>query len=221
MKINPMEYIGKKYNNWTIIDFIGQGKHLESLFRVRCDCGNEEIKAISAITKKKSKECKNCFSGAIKHGLSKTHLNKIWRDIKARTNPNNKSSNIRNYAKLKISICEEWANDFMAFYNWSLANGYSDEKLPNGKHKWTIDRINVYGDYCPENCRWVTMKEQCRNKTNHLYLEYKGSTKKLFEWCELLNIPYKITARRLRDGWTVERAFEEPRWNTFTNKEEK
>lgn len=220
MKIIPEEHIGKKYNNWTIVSFAGKGNMNQVLFNVKCDCGNEEIKPLCSIKKSKG-ECRNCFSGIVKHGLSSTHLNKVWRDIKGRTNPNCKNSNLRNYAKYGIKVCREWAEDFMNFYKWAIANGYTDEMASNGKHKWTIDRIDPYGDYCPENCRWATQTEQSRNKTNHIFLEYKGETKKLFEWCEYLNIPYKITARRLRDGWSVERAFEEKRWNTFKGGKEK
>ena len=66
------------------------------------------------------------------------------------------------YGGRGVKICDEWSN-FENFWNWSIANGY-DKDAPRGK--CTIDRINVYGDYCPENCRWVDMKTQCSNKRN-------------------------------------------------------
>lgn len=86
-------------------------------------------------------------------------------------------------------MCDEWRNDFQAFYDWSMENGYDDTL--------TIDRINVNGNYSPNNCRWVTMKQQNRNRRNNKLITYKGETRPLVEWCELLNLDYQNTYKRL------------------------
>ena len=100
---------------------------------------------------------KKCKAEGIntKHGLIGTKLYYIWGEIKRRTlNPKHKQYN--GYGGRGITICGEWKNDFMSFYDWAILNGYSD--------KLSIDRIDNDGNYCPENCRWTTKSIQQRNK---------------------------------------------------------
>ena len=142
------------------------------------------------------------------HGLRYTKLYKVWAWIKDRTNINSKSCT-KNYRKLGIKMCDEWKNSFKNFYDWAMANGYKEEMLLNGKNKWTIDRINTYGDYCPENCRWITNKEQMNNQTRNNFITYNGKTQTLAQWCEELGLNYGLINQRLWSGWNIERAFTE------------
>ena len=90
-----------------------------------------------------------------KHTLSNSRIFYIWSNMKKRVlNPNTPDYN--NYGGRGITICDEWKNDFMSFYNWAMSNGYSDEL--------SIDRIDNDGNYCPENCRWTTKSIQARNR---------------------------------------------------------
>ena len=90
------------------------------------------------------------------HGLIETRLYRIWANIKDRVlNPKNKQYN--DYGGMGITICNEWKNDFMSFYNWAMSNGYEENK------GLSIDRIDNDGNYCPENCRWTTRVIQGRN----------------------------------------------------------
>ena len=92
-----------------------------------------------------------------KHNLTYTRLYEIWRNIKNRTlNPKNKHYN--GYGGRGITICEEWKNDFMSFYNWAMTNGYEENK------GLSIDRIDNDGGYSLENCRWSTRTIQQRNR---------------------------------------------------------
>lgn len=111
------------------------------------------------------------------------------------------NQNYKYYGGKGIVICNEWKSDFSAFKKWSLENGYQDNL--------TIDRINTNGNYEPSNCRWVSMKEQCNNRTSNHLITYKGKTQNLKQWCIELNLNYGIMESRInRYKWSVEKAFE-------------
>lgn len=123
----------------------------------------------------------------------------IFHSMKERCyNKNHKSYN--NYGAKNIKICDEWLNNSSCFVNWALLNGYA--------YGLQIDRINVNGDYCPDNCRFVTQNVNANNKTNNLYINYQGKTQTLKQWCIELNLPYRKTHKRIYSyGWSIEEAF--------------
>lgn len=110
------------------------------------------------------------------------------------------NQNYKYYGGRGIVICNEWKSNFSAFKKWALENGYQDNL--------TIDRINTNGNYEPSNCRWVSMKEQCNNRTSNHLITYKGKTQNLKQWCEELNLNYGIMESRInRYKWSIEKAF--------------
>ncbi|MBV7505644.1 hypothetical protein KW850_10290 [Bacillus sp. sid0103] len=130
--------------------------------------------------------------GLFKHGLSKTRIHGLWRKVIDRcTNPN--ASNYHNYGGRGISICHEWRTDFMNFYSWAIDNGYQEGL--------SLERIDVNGNYEPSNCKWIELREQCRNKRDTKYAELNGVTKPLIEWAEIYGIPYKTIITRWYRGW--------------------
>ena len=107
----------------------------------------------------------------------------------------------KNYGERGIKVCDEWKDDFMAFYNWSMANGYNDTL--------TIDRIDNNGNYEPNNCRFINYKQQQRNTTRTKHITINGEKHCLKDWCIILGLNYStITARINKLNWTIERALE-------------
>lgn len=134
----------------------------------------------------------------ITHGGVGTRLYEIWCGMKKRCqNPNDKR--FKNYGGRGIMICEEWKNDFQAFYDWAMANGYEDHL--------TIDRIDVNGNYEPSNCRWVNARVQQRNTTRNRFVTAFGKTKTIAEWSEDSGIDQGVIKDRLNKlHWTAEEA---------------
>lgn len=103
-----------------------------------------------------------------KHGMSDTRLYRIYYHMVQRcTNPNN--ARYKYYGGRGIKVCKEWLEDKELFFQWSMQNGYADNL--------TIDREDVNGDYCPQNCRWITNKEQQENKQNTIVCSLFGEEK--------------------------------------------
>ena len=109
------------------------------------------------------------------------------------------SKPFKNYGGRGISICDEWKNDFAAFRDWALANGYREDL--------SIDRIDVNGNYCPENCRWITLEDQQRNKRTVKPITWNGETHFLPEWAEITGIKYGTLWKRLHEGKPLDEVF--------------
>jgi hypothetical protein len=110
-----------------------------------------------------------------------------------------RSAQYKNYGARGIVVCEQWRA--------SVAQFLADMgPAPSPAH--SLERLDVDGNYCPENCVWATAKEQQRNRRNNLRVEWKGETRPLAEWCEKLGLSYARTHARLRKGQPVSVAFD-------------
>lgn len=188
---NYVDLLNKRFGKIVVTELVGKDKHGHYLWKCKCDCGNEIVRQSSTIINR-TRHC-----GCIKHSNAKTHgkrntrLYRIWCGIKQRC-LNINSPAYKDYGGRGIEICHEWNIDFMNFYNWAIANGYNDNL--------SIDRINVNGNYEPNNCRWSTMKEQNRNRRDNRFIEINGVNKTISEWVEKFNITYKVFYRHLKNG---------------------
>ena len=136
------------------------------------------------------------------HGGYNTRLYRIWCGMKYRCY-NRTFKYFEYYGGRGIEVCAEWLNNFDTFRKWALESGYREDL--------TIDRKDTNGSYTPDNCRWVSLKEQGRNRRNNNFITFGGETHCLSEWAEILSIDRATLYNRIyRSTWTLERAFTEP-----------
>lgn len=150
--------VGKKFCSLTVLDdyeLIPKKKGTKTKWRVRCDCGNEFYIYRESLFIRKVMFCDSCRPTPKRN----THLYHIYHGMKQRCY-NNKNPRFGHYGGKGVRICDEWLASYDEFMRWSLAHGYKEGC------GLSIDRINSDGDYCPENCQWITVSENSA-KSNH------------------------------------------------------
>jgi hypothetical protein len=113
------------------------------------------------------------------------------------------SKDYKDYGGRGIKVCDRWLGD-SGFENFFEDMG----RRPSSDH--SLDRIDVNGNYCLENCRWATISEQANNKRNNRNITYKGKTQNITQWGLEVGISETTLRYRLDRGWDIERAFTEP-----------
>lgn len=172
----------------------------------RCDCGNEVVRSLRTLTGNRNHSC-GCWiaEGNMyrRHGGSFSITYKSWASIKIRCcNP--KDKHYPDYGGRGIRVCDRWLGEH-GFENFLADMG----ERPSAKH--SIDRIDVNGDYCPENCRWATAKEQANNKRNNILIEHNGEVRTLPEWCDSFGVEITRARKRYYRGLTFDKIFEKTR----------
>lgn len=197
--------IGKKYGRLEVLSLLGTDKHGNKIYSCKCECGNTTKTTGNALKKGHTRSCGCLHKDRVTtHNKSKTRLYKVWMDMRCRCNYK-QGQDFKRYGGRGIKVCDEWLNNFQAFYDWALANGYKEDAL---KGKCTLDRIDVNGDYCPKNCRFVSSKTQANNRTSNRVITYNNESHTLAEWSEILGIKYEtLSARINKYKWSVEQAF--------------
>ena len=176
--------LGQKFGRWTVIKQAGKDKFKRTMWLCKCECGIEKIVLSQYLLNGDSKSC-GCYKSDLtkernviihkKHGDSRSRLYGIWFGMCRRCRDKNQTE-YKYYGAKGISVCSKWKN-YVNFRDWAISNGYKDNL--------TIERINVNGNYCPDNCMWIPFEEQSKNRTTCLF--YLGKSAK--QWSEELGIP--------------------------------
>ena len=159
--------IGRRFGKLIVLEDGGRDSIQNILWLCQCDCGNKTLVRTPMLNSGRTKSC-GCLkfeSRNSTHGLGKTRLYSLWSKMKDRCFRKNNPA-YKWYGGRGITICKEWIEDFINFYNWAMDNGYNDDL--------SIDRIDVNGNYEPSNCRWIPLKEQALNTRTTKFLTYKG-----------------------------------------------
>lgn len=200
------------HERWTILssEFLRDRSTGQAWFSARCVCGTERV--ICFRGKFQSKSC-GCLQREItsamsfKHGGAHDRLNRVWRGMRERCSNENRAE-YHNYGGRGIHVVSEW-DSYEVFRDWSLTHGYASDL--------DIDRINNNGPYSPDNCRWVTRKQNLRNTRTNRHVLAFGETKTMAEWSEdqRCQVPRNVFEGRLRLNWKPEDALTCPRnsWN--------
>ena len=115
----------------------------------------------------------------VTHGLSKTKLYRIWSNMKSRCYCKT-ATRYERYGGRGITVCEEWKNNFLTFYEWAIVSGYKDGL--------SIERIDIDLGYTPQNCKWILRSEQSKNTCRTHLVSHNGKTQCVEDWCKELGL---------------------------------
>lgn len=197
-KFPKYDLTGKKFNMLNVLEYIGNSK-----WKCKCDCGNIVNISTNSLVRRGVKSC-GCYKpNKVRFCDSKRFVHIYDGMIRRCCNEND--AKYSNYGGRDIKVCDSWEEDFMNFKD-DMYESYIEHVQKYGEKNTTIDRIDVNGNYCKENCRWATIKEQARNKQDTVY--YNGIP--LTKYCEETGINYKtIMSRVYRNNISVEDAVSE------------
>lgn len=183
-------------------DYISPKGKREIRWQCRCDCGNIlEVRGSSLSTgNTKSCGCLNTLRSAARattHGMRRSPEYSNWAQMKSRCLCPS-ATHYANYGGRGITVAPEWL-DFEAFFR---------DMGPRPSPSHSIDRIDVNGNYCPENCRWATPAEQSRNTRRNVWVAYNGQRLPLADAAALAGISRQVAYSRRHRGWTEDRLLE-------------
>lgn len=189
---------GQRFGRLTVIERVASTK-AQAHWRCVCDCGKETVVRSQDLRNGHTKSC-GCYGLEVSashtpsfstHKESRSRLYRVWIGMKGRCN-NCENKDYSYYGGRGIKVCPEWDKSYEAFRDWALASGHQDAL--------TIDRIDVNGNYCPENCRWVNMKTQMNNTRANRRITQNGETRTMAEWAERTGIAYETIRYRATSG---------------------
>jgi len=203
------DYTGQRFGRLLVLErvenFYDKAGRSYVQWKCKCDCGNiTYVTSNNLGTHTTSCGCYyNEIKGkhSLKHGYRKTRLYRIYNGMKQRCN-NPNVNEYKNYGKRGIRVCDEWnkPDGLKEFAEWALSHGYQDDL--------TIERTDVNGDYCPENCTWIPQSEQGKNTTKNVFVTYNGERMIIADFSRKTGIDHRIVSRDLKNGLTVDEIME-------------
>ena len=203
-----LDISGMSFGKLTAIEKTGYGVDKDgkryALWKCKCECGNEIIAKQHTLVSGGKKSCgcmrkRDYTKPIVNHSMSKT---RIYRTYHAMLNRcmDEQEQHYPDYGGRGIKVCKEWTGvyGFLNFYKWSMQNGYTEDL--------TIDRIDVNGDYEPDNCRWTTIQVQSTNKRNNVRYDINGEMLLIKEISQKYNIPEPTLRGRMAKGMTMQEA---------------
>ena len=193
-----IDLTGKRFGRLTVIERDKSKQDGLAFWVCKCDCGSYASIYGGNIRNGHTQSC-GCLREEteayrfLRHNATRKEnprLARIYKSMKHRCY--RKEHNCyNNYGGRGIKICDEWLGDlgFENFVKWSKENGYADNL--------TIDRIDYNGHYSPQNCRWVSYKDNQNNRSDNRYIEFNGEVKTMSQWAEVFGIRPAELKRRL------------------------
>lgn len=206
--------IGKRFGRLTAKEWVSTNSRRQFVWKCLCDCGQVALVASSNLRTGVSRSC-GCLQREISraagdrtrtHSKSGTSIYSIWGSMVRRCHAPNAKDYYR-YGAIGIKVCDQWRT-FDGFYT----------DMGDRPEGMSIDRIDNTKGYEPLNCRWATNTTQQRNKSNNLILDFDGKSMCLSGWSEVLGINEQTLYARLKNGWTVDRAFTQPVASIYSHK---
>lgn len=179
---------GKTFGWLTVLEKDNTIKSKEARWMCKCRCGNIKTIRAASLTRGATVSCeckKKSYKHSVRHGMYKTRIFRIWRDMKGRC----KSTGYQKkyYLDRGIKVCKRWEN-FENFYE-DMSSTYQDNL--------TIDRIDNNKGYYKKNCRWVDMKTQAGNTRHAWEVKYKGKKMSLPDFCRQEKVLYTTMTNRI------------------------
>lgn len=202
---------GLRFSRWSVMKLAGRDEGKNFFWECRCDCGKIVVVSGKNLRSGISRSC-GCYSvdllrsRSLRHGEGKRSNRsaeyRTWKAMNVRCH-NKDQAAYKRYGGRGIRICRRWLGP-NGFQNFLEDMG----RKPTPEH--TLDRIDNDGNYCSENCRWATRKQQARNTRTNRFLTYQGEKKTLSEWGERFHLAPDLISCRIKRGWSMEQALNIP-----------
>lgn len=193
-----LDLTDQQFGLWTVLSRAENSTTGQARWLCECSCGTVRVVLSHSLVHKKSLDC-GCGRKATlteqltSHNMTQTLTYRRWCDMKTRVQ--------RNPYYAQVSICARWS-DFIIFLT----------DMGPCPETYSLERIDVYGDYTPSNCKWLPMREQPRNTRRSVKYTHLGVTRCIAEWCDVLQLNRNRIWGRIYRGWPIGQALElEPR----------